>query len=154
MFPAAGILIFLPNVEQSGGFVASQMAMVLSCVFVGFALHRYADRGFRKKIQIDPSSGEIRIGTINQKERFHLKVSYPLERLESLFIVRSYTPGIPSKLMMRMKQGDQSVVLVTGTETRLVPILERASMFLRPKASAQGRVRTKRDGRFLRVAFS
>ena len=153
ILPASGIVLFLPGIASSSGGAAVQIAMLGAFGFVGFALHRYADKGFRKKVQIDGDRGEVRVGTLNAKGNFHERASYKVNDIESFFIVRSKTPSVPSRLKMRMKNGALTIPLLESSERTLVPILERIIVTLHPPKKTNRRMRTKTTGRFLRVSF-
>lgn len=154
MIPAAGIILFLPGMTSpTNGVVAIQAAMLIAFLAVGFGLHRYADRGFRMKFQVDSARGEVRIGTLNAKDRFCVRTILKVADIESVFIVRSKQPTKPAQLRVRLKAGTQTVPLAEGTEHTLVPILERIILTLQPPRSRNRRVRTKTTGRFIRASF-
>lgn len=154
MIPAAGIVLFLPGMTSpTGGVIAVQAAMLFAFVAVGYSLHRYADKGFRSKFQVDASRGEIRIGTLNAKDRFFVRTVVKVSSIESVFIVRSKAPGKPAQLRIRLKSGVQTVQLAEGSEHALVPILERIIVSLKPTSPRQRRMRTKTTGRFIRASF-
>ena len=154
MIPAAGIMLFMPGLTSpSTGVVAVQGAMLFAFLAVGFGLHRYADRGFRMKFQVDSARGEVRIGTLNAKDRFCVRTVVPVGNIESVFIIRSKVPSKPAQLRVRLKAGTQTVPLAEGSEHALVPVLERIIVTLQPPRSQNRRVRTKTTGRFIRASF-
>ena len=154
MIPAAGIILFLPGMTSpTNGVVAIQAAMLIAFLAVGFGLHRYADRGFRMKFQVDSARGEVRIGTLNAKDRCCVRTNLKVADNESVYIVRSKQPPKPAQLRVRLKAGTQSVPLDEGTVHPLVPILERFILTLEPPRSRNRRVRTKTTGRFIRASF-
>lgn len=154
MIPAAGIVLFLPGIQsQSNGVVVVQAAMLLAFLAVGFGLHRYADRGFRMKFQVDSARSEIRVGTLNAKDGFYIRTILKVDDIESVFIVRSKEPSKPAQLRVRMKAGTQTVPLAEGSEHSLVPILERIIVTLQPTRGRNRRVRTKMTGQFIRASF-
>lgn len=154
MIPAAGIVLFLPGMTSpSTGVIAMQAAMLFAFLAVGFGIHRYADRGFRMKFQVDSARGELRIGTLNAKDRFCVRTILKVAEIESVFIVRSKEPGKPAQLRVRMKTGTHTVPLAEGSEHSLVPILERIIVTLQPPRANKRRVRTKTTGRFIRASF-
>ena len=154
MIPAAGIVLFLPGINAStNSVVIAQAAMLFAFLAVGFGLHRYADRGFRTKFQVDSARGELRIGTLNAKDRFFVRTSLKVANIESVFIVRSKEPGKPAQLRVRMKTGTSTVPLAEGSERALVPILERMIVTLQPPRANKRRVRTMTTGKFIRASF-
>ena len=154
MIPAAGIVLFLPGLTNpTTGVVAVQGAMLFAFLAVGFGLHRYADRGFRMKFQVDSARGELRIGTLNAKDRFCVRTVLKVADIESVFIVRSKQPGKPAQLRVRMKTGTSTVQLAEGSERSLVPVLERIIVTLQPPRSTKRRVRTMTTGKFIRASF-
>ena len=154
MIPASGIVLFLPGMTTpTGGVIAVQAGMLFAFLAVGFSLHRYADKGFRGKFQVDSARGEIRIGTLNAKDRFSLRTVIKVKDIESIFIVRSKDLGKSAQLRVRMKSGAQTIRLTEGSEKTLVPILERMIITLRPQPNNRRRVRTKTTGRFIRASF-
>ncbi len=154
MIPAAGIILFLPGLQVSTtSVVVVQAAMLFAFLAVGFGLHRYADRGFRTKFQVDSARGELRIGTLNAKDRFFVRTILSVTNIESVFIVRSKEPGKPAQLRVRMKTGTTTVPLAEGSERTLVPILERMIVTLQPPRANKRRVRTMTTGKFIRASF-
>lgn len=154
MIPAAGIILFLPGLSSaSTSVMVVQAAMLFAFLAVGFGLHRYADRGFRKKFQVDSARGELRIGTLNAKDRFFVRTILNVSNIESVFIVRSKDHGKPAQLRVRMKTGTTTVPLAEGSEHSLVPILERIIITLQPPRGNKRRVRTMTTGRFIRASF-
>ena len=154
MIPAAGIILFLPGLSApSTGVIVVQAAMLFAFLTVGYALHRYADRGFRLKFQVDSARGEVRIGTLNAKDRFCVRTVLQVGQIESVFIVRSKEPSKPAQLRIRLKTGVNTVSLAEGSEHSLVPILERIIVTLQPPRANKRRVRTKTTGRFIRASF-
>ena len=158
LIPASGIvlflpLLFLPNIADGAAFWGAQVGMLTAFIFVGVALHRWANKGFRQRIHVDATRGEVRIGTLNIDGDFHLRATYPVSEIESFFIVRSGGSALPAKLKMRLKTGTQLINVVEGPERSLVPILERITLTLRPPKMRNRRVRTKTTGRFIRMSF-
>ena len=158
LIPAGGIVMFLPVLllpSALGGtaFWASQLGLLAAFVLLGIAVHRWAGKGFRTKVQVDATRGEVRIGTVNAEGDFHLRATYPVSQIESFFIIRSGGPALPAKLKMRLRTGTQTVNVVEGPESSLVPILERMTLTLRPPKMRNRRVRTKTTGRFIRMSF-
>lgn len=154
MIPAAGIVLFLPGLSSpTTSVIIVQGAMLFAFLAVGFGLHRYADRGFRMKFQVDSASGELRIGTLNAKDRFFVRTILKVSEIESVFIVRSKEPTKPAQLRVRMKRGTGTVPLAEGSERSLVPILERIINTLQPPRATKRRVRTMTTGQFIRASF-
>ena len=154
MIPAAGIMLFLPGLNSpSTSILVVQGAMLFAFLAVGFGLHHYADRGFRLKFQVDSARGELRIGTLNAKDRFFVRTILNVPDIESVFIVRSKAPGKPAQLRVRMKSGTATVPLAEGPERSLVPILERIIVTLQPPRANKRRVRTMTTGQFIRASF-
>jgi len=154
MIPAAGIILFLPGLgNPDTGVVMVQASMLFAFLAVGFGLHHYADRGFRLKFQVDSARGELRIGTLNAKDRFCVRTILKVPDIESVFIVRSKVSTKPAQLRVRMKRGTQTVPLAEGSELSLVPILERIIVTLQPPRSQKRRVRTMTTGKFIRASF-
>lgn len=157
LIPAGGIVMFLPMLFLPAiagtALWGGQIGLLSAFVFVGVALHRFANRGFRQKIEVDATRNEVRIGTVNLEGDFHLRATYPVSRIESFFIVRSPNAEGTARLKMRLKTGTQAVVVIEGTERVLVPILERITLTLRPPKMRNRRVRTQTTGRFIRMSF-
>lgn len=151
--PAGGIVLFLPRLVDGPAFVATQIGLLAAFIFVGVAIHRRADRGFRRKIYVDSAKGEVRTGTLNVSENFHLLATYTVANIDSFFIVRSKDTVTPAKLKMRLKVGAQTIPLVEGSESSLVPILERITLALSPPAMRSRRYKTKPNGDFIRMTF-
>lgn len=158
LIPAGGIVMLLPTLllpgaEHSTLFLAGQFGLLAAFIFVGVALHRWAGKGFRPKVEVDATRSEVRLGTVNADGDFHLRATYPVSQIESFFIIRSANPSGASKLKMRLKTGTQTVSVVEGPEASLIPILERITLTLRPPQMKNRRVRTKTTGRFIRMSF-
>lgn len=154
MLPASGIVLFLPQIENRTGQLTISLGMIAAFVAIGFAIYIHADKGFRTKIQIDPSRREVRIGTQNAKGRFHLKSTYPVSDIESFFIARSKNPGAKARLMMRIRSAVRTVPLFEDHEANLVPVLERIVLSLRPPKMKNRRIRTQTTGQFIRMSFN
>ncbi|WP_413719322.1 hypothetical protein [Silicimonas sp. MF1-12-2] len=157
--PAGGIflflpMMFLPSTTNGTALWTSQVALLAAFIFVGVALHRWANKGFRQRIQVDAARSEIRIGTVNIEGDFHLRATYAVSDIESFFIIRSGDAALPAKLKMRLKTGTQTISVVEGPEKSLVPILERITLTLRPPKMKNRRVRTQTTGRFIRMSFN
>lgn len=153
MIPASGIVLILPNMLTGTSPSMGEAALLFAFVITGFALHRHADRGFRRKIQFDPSARVVRIGTLNEKERFFETMTFSADQVESLYIVRSKAPGVPARLMMRIKPGAKTVQLLEAPEKTLVPILVSATETMQPPTKNMRRVKTVPTGRFIRVSL-
>lgn len=158
LIPAGGIVMFLPGLYLPGtlgntAVWSGQFGLLASFVLVGVALHRWAGRGFRPKIQVDAMRSEVRLGTVNTDGDFCLRETYPVSQIESFFIIRQKNPALPAKLKMRLKTGVQTINVVEGPEAALIPILERITLTLRPPKMKNRRVRTKTTGRFIRMTF-
>ena len=153
LIPAGGIVMFLPQIVAGHASSVTQVAMLAAFVFCGVALHRWADKGFRRRIHINPTRRELCIGTLNADNRFCRRSSYGADLIESFFIVRSKDPKTPAKLTMRLKAGARSICLFEGSEAALVPVLERISKVMQPPQQRNRRVRTQANGGFIRVSF-
>lgn len=158
LLPAGGValllqMLFMPNAISGTAFWASQLGLLGAFVFVGVALHRWSNKGFLQKIQVDATRKEVRIGTVNIAGDFHLRATYTVVEIESFFIVRSGNPAEPANLKIRLKNTSQTVSVVEGSEAALVPILERITLVLRPPKMRNRRVRTQTTGRFIRASF-
>lgn len=153
LIPLGGLVLFLPEIVDGTAYVMTQLAMLTAFVFVGVAVHRKANRGFRRKIYVDSVRDEIRTGTVNLAGDFHEVAAYPMSKVESFFIVRSKTPGTPAKLKMRLKIGAQTIGLLEGPEAACVKILERISVIMNPPKTNHRSFITKRTGAFIRMTF-
>lgn len=153
MIPAGGIVLFLPKIAASNVFLFTHIAILAAFVLVGVSVHRYADRGFRRRVQVDTTRREVRIGTVNLDGDFHLRSTYVVNDIESFFIIRSKDTRTPAKLHMRLKSGTHTVGIVEGSERALMPILERITLGLQPPQMRNRRVRTKTTGKFIRMTI-
>lgn len=153
MVPAAGIVLFLPGIDTTSTYLTAQAALISAFAIVGFALHRYANRGFLSQVRIDTTRGEIRTGTCNTNGDFHHQHTYPVNQIESFFIARSKNAGVPAKLRMRLKTGTNTICLAEGSEDALIPMLERITLALKPPKMQNRRVRTEMTGQFIRMSF-
>ena len=158
LLPAGGValllpLLILPNGVSLAVFWTSQLGLLAAFVCLGISLHRWANKGFLPKIQVDATRKEVRIGTVNIAGDFHLRSIYPVSDIESFFIVRSGNSSVPAKLKIRLKNAPHTVCVAEASEAALVPILERITLTLRPPAMRNRRVRTKITGQFIRASF-
>jgi hypothetical protein len=153
LIPLGGLVLFLPEIVDGTAYVATQLALLSAFVFVGVAVHRKANKGFRRKIYVDSVRDEVRTGTVNLAGDFHEVAAYPMSKIESFFIVRSKNVGTPARLKMRLKTGAQTIGLVEGSEATCVKILERISVIMNPPKSNQRSFITKKTGAFIRMTF-
>ena len=153
LIPLGGLSLFLPEIVDGTAYIATQLAMLSAFVFVGVAVHRKANRGFRRKIYVDSVRDEIRTGTVNLAGDFHEVATYPMSKVESFFIVRSKNMSTPARLKMRLKLGAQTISLLEGPEATCVKILERISVIMNPPKSNQRSFITKKTGAFIRMTF-
>ena len=153
LIPAGGIVLVLPKVADGSAQLIIQALLLLGFVTAGVGLHRWADKGFRRKIEVDALRNEVRIGTVNCDNKFNVLEHHPVKTIESFFIVRSSNADVPSKLKMRLKAGSKTYVVAEGSERQLVPILERITMTLKPPQMKGRRVKTMTTGQFIRASF-
>lgn len=153
IIPAGGIVMFLPLIVAGPAGLISHVSMLAAFVFVGVSLHRWADKGFRRKVQFNIARQEMCIGTLNANGNFHQQSVYSVDKIESFFIVRSKDRGTPASLQMRLKAGAKTMRVFDGPEGALVPILERITLAFRPPQQSNRRIQTKTNGRFIRVSF-
>lgn len=153
LIPAGGMALILPTIVEGTAQLAVQASFLMAFVLTGIALHRWADKGFRRRIQVDGVRGEVRIGTVNSENKFSLVESYPVSDIESFFIVRATASDAPCRLKMRLKVGSGAKEIVRGPERALVPVLERITGTLRPPKMRGRRVQTKTTGQFIRATF-
>lgn len=158
LIPAGGVALYLPVILQTGltnGALtwAMQFGLLAAFVVLGVALHRWANKGFLPRVQVDSARSEVRTGTVNIDGAFTLRATHAVSEIESFFILRSSNPVIPAKLNMRLKNGAQTIIVAEGNEASLLPILERITMTLRPPRMQNRNMRTKTTGRFIRMTF-
>ncbi len=155
LIPAGGIALLVPDIVNGPAELPVQLGLLASFIFIGVALHRRADRGFRRKVYVDSVREEVRIGTANVAGQFHLVATFPLAKIDSFFIVRAKTPSDPCYLKMRLKSGARTINLFTGSEDTLIRILERTTFALRPpEKTGKRRFKTTKTGAFIRMAFN
>ncbi len=153
--PAGGIALLVPGLIHGPAQLPVQLGLLASFIFIGVALHRRADRGFRRKVYVDSTREEVRIGTANVAGQFYQTAVYPLTKIDSFFIVRAKTPTAPSCLKMRLKSGARTISLFEGAENTLIRILERITVTLRPpQKTGNRRFKTTMTGAFIRMAFN
>ena len=152
LLPAGGILMFLPRIAMGHSSMITQLCMLAAFVFLGVSLHRWASKGFRRRVQINATRQEICIGTQNIEGNFNKQSVFSSNSIESFFIVRSKSKQTPAKLKMRLADGHSLCLFESGEKT-LVPILERISLAMQPPKMRNQRVRTKANGDFIRVSF-
>ena len=152
LLPAGGIVMFLPRLTLGHSSMITQICMLAAFVFLGVSLHRWANKGFQRRIQVNPTRQEICIGTQNIEGTFNKQYVFSSKSIESFFIVRSKNRQTPAKLKMRLSDG-HSLCLFESGEKALVPILERISVAMQPPKKRNQRVRTKANGDFIRVSF-
>lgn len=154
LIPAGGIVLLVPEIALGPALLPVQVGLLAAFIFIGVALHRRADRGFRRKIYVDSVRDEVRTGTLNIAGHFHLLETYPLKEIDSFFIVRSKDSVTPARLKMRLKTGARTISLLEGSEDTLVRILERTTIALRPPQKPSNRkFKTTKTGTFIRMTF-
>lgn len=153
LIPLGGLALFLPEIVDGTAYIATQLAMLSAFVFVGVAVHRKANRGFRKKVYVDSVRDEIRTGTVNLSGDFHEMAAYPMSKVESFFVVRSKDIATPAKLKMRLKVGARTIGLLEGPKPVCVKILEQVSVIMNPPKSNHRSFITKKTGAFIRMTF-
>jgi hypothetical protein len=153
IIPAGGIVMLLPQMVAGPAGLVTHTGMLAAFVFIGVALHRWADKGFTRKIQVNVPRQEVVVGTLNIEGDFHKKMTFPADAIESFFIVRSRDGYSKAKLQMRLKMGAETVGILEGAEKSLIPILERIALGLRPPQQSNRRIQTKTNGQFIRVSF-
>ena len=158
LIPVGGLILFLealfaPQMVGEPFFWVRHVGLLAAFVFVGVSLHRWANKGFLQRVQVDTIREEIRIGTVNVAGKMQVLATYPVSQIESFFIIRSSDGGSPAKLQMRLKTGAKKVRIAEGTEKALLPILERILLTLKPPNMKNRRVQTNASGRFIRMSF-
>lgn len=158
LIPVGGVILFLqalfaPQMAGEPFIWVGQVGLLAAFIFVGVALHRWANKGFFQRVQVDAIREEVRIGTVNVAGDVQVRATYPVSQVESFFIIRSSDRGSPAKLQMRLKTGAKTVRIAEGTEEALLPILERITLTLKPPKMKNRRIQTKTTGRFIRMSF-
>ena len=153
LLPAGGIVMFLPNMLAGHTSLIVPVSMLSAFVFLGVSIHRWANKGFKPKLHVNPTRREVVIGTQNMEGQFHKRRAFSADAIESFFIARSKDRKTPAKLKMRLATGGQSLAVLEGPEKSLIPILERISQLMQPPAKRNQRIRTKANGDFIRVDF-
>lgn len=152
-----GLLVMLGGTVLSLGQVVvgssefEKFGMTLAFIFVGFSVYRYATSGMRSEIRIDSRFGFIRIGTVDCRNDFTEKKAFRKEQLQTFFILRSKTGN--AKLCMRAKNKTNQFFLLEGSESELVPVLERLYEVFFPPKNARQRVQTRVEGDLIQARF-
>lgn len=119
-----GALLVLGTAESSVIFWTRVVLFVVVLV-LALATYRYADRGLRPALQVDPVRKEFRLGTINRKGLFTLREQFPIADIESVFLVRAREGRSMARLHLRPKGPRDVVFVMQATEVELTPVLER-----------------------------
>ncbi|CUK04506.1 hypothetical protein PH7735_02790 [Shimia thalassica] len=80
------------------------LSVAFSCV--GIALYSFAVRGHRSEIVFDPLRQDICISKLDRRGNLRLTKHIPLSQIKSIYVLKAETPGVPSKLRVKM-MGDQ-----------------------------------------------
>ncbi len=153
MAPTGALLILLPGVGSRIQGVPIQLGITLAFFLVGLAVFAYAVRGFRTELQVDTARGQFRLGTVNQRNLFAVRNTYPTSEIESVFLARAKDGRNTAQLFLRIKPTSEKVYVLTGSEQELVPVLELIVEAVR-KRSRHRQSRTKTTGRFIHATFS
>jgi len=121
----SGLLVF-DNYAQSEGLVLESLA-VLTIAASGAALLYFSRVGVRKQIQVDSKRGEIRLGYLVKDGEFREKMCIAQTDLLSAFLNRSKDQSTPARLVFRLHNAPNPVVVFKGQETDLEPILNEVA---------------------------
>lgn len=152
LFPLAGVIFLVPGTAADSGLSATNIGLVSAMCIVGLAIFLHASRGLGTELHVDPYKREIRVGTVNAKGNFRARRTMSASDAQSFFLIRANAPA-PATLCMRRKKGGQVVKVMKGSETELIPILERISEAFRPRHLSNKRVRTRVTGAFIHATF-
>lgn len=153
LIPIGGMLLLAPSQSSAEGIPLTNIGLAVASAFVGIALFAYAKRGMVKELRVDPYKKEVRLGTLNANGDFTLRRTIDTSAAQSFFLIRASAPN-PARLCARMKKGGQVIRLLSGSESELVPVLERISEALRPADLPKKRVRTRVTGAFIHATFA
>lgn len=130
---ASSLLWFVPLAQFSMGG-AGRSAITAISMLVGYAVYRYANRGFMTEYEVDSTFREVRVITRNTNNETVQRRKIPMRSIQSGFIRRHQNPRHASQLNIRLQGRGDPMPLVAGAEADLLPVLERMMLDIRLRA--------------------
>lgn len=110
---------FLPDTVLSGNPVLERMALSGLFMGTGITLYLFASRGFRKEVHFEVVARQISIGRLNTKDRCLISRQIPMDRIESLFVVRAGPDHPLATLNVRMKGFPRTYCVMRGAQSEI-----------------------------------
>ena len=136
----AAVLPWLIPLSQIGTGIGGRASITAMAMIVGYALFRYANRGFAQEFQVDTIKREIRIATRNTNGISLVRQTIPMRQIKSSFIRRPANRKGKSKLNLRIEGRTDPLQLIAADEQALIPVLERLMQIARRRAPGPKRI--------------
>ena len=115
----------------AGVTILLKVAHTVSFFAVGLAVYRYAGRGFQLEIHVDGVRHEIWLATRNSRNKSTVRHRIPMAAVESCFLKRSKASASTTKMLLRLKGRQLPLMIASGNERDLLPILEQLVDFVK-----------------------
>ena len=124
LMAAAGLWIMPDALYGAEVFAMKLGAMVMFTIFGGWFAWA-GQRGTSLVCQVDTSRGELRVGSDDLRGTFQLKGQLLFAEITSVFLVRSKDHDRPTRLFIRVGEGNDALELAQGGEARLEALRAR-----------------------------
>ncbi len=107
------------------GALMTQMSLSAAFFVTGFGVYSHAGRGFRQEVHIDGIQSEVRFAARNSRDISSIRRRIPMMHVQSCFMTRTNGKTGAAQLHLRLKSSNQTLVIASGLERNLVPILKQ-----------------------------
>ncbi|MBK1636174.1 hypothetical protein CKO19_10535 [Rhodovulum adriaticum] len=105
--------------------VTSEMLLSVAMAIAGILFLWISVRGVRQEVQVDLEARCLAWANCNHCGKSRLNRSIPFDRIGSIFIRRSKSPGVPAILYARLEGCETPIEVARGREAALTPVHQR-----------------------------
>lgn len=103
----------------------TQLSLSAAFFVTGFGIYAHAGRGFRQEVHLDGIQSEVRFATRNSRNISTIRRQIPMMHVQSCFLKRTKSKKASAQLHLRLKSSNQTLLIASGEERNLVPVLEQ-----------------------------
>ncbi len=120
----AGLWV-MPEALYSSDVIAMKIGTTVIFLILGSVLVWTARVGFNDELQVDLVRSELRLGQRNTNGDFRLKVIHKFSDIRSVYLLRSKAADLPTRLFLRVQDGQLGLEVASGCEDVLTPLKDR-----------------------------
>lgn len=104
-----------PNANFAGADPhLTKLGLSIAFSLIGIAVYTFATRGHKSEIAFDPLRQEICISHLDRRGGVRATRLIPLHNIKSIYVMKSDSPGAPSKMRVKLIDSAEEITAVRG----------------------------------------